>query len=231
MHEGARQVEPALHAAGVGLGAAVGGVCEAQELEQLGGTLPRLLPGDSVEAALELEQLAPGLHRIEADLLERHADPAPHLGPVLDDVEAGDPRAAGGGRKQGAEHPHGGGLAGAVRAEEAEDLAGGDRQVDVAHGLDPALERAPERARRDCGTVVGGVRERAHRAETLEMAVQTAARAGTHRSRPEGSTAAGGSPAAVALPRKGASGSRVRRRAIRAAGRLALLDNGAIGER
>jgi len=36
---------------------------------------------------LQLEQLAPGLDRIEADLLQRDADPAACLGAVVDDVE------------------------------------------------------------------------------------------------------------------------------------------------
>ncbi len=46
-------------------------------------------------------------------------------------------------------------LPGAVRAEEAEDLARSDRQVDVADRLDPALERSPQRARDDRGAGVG----------------------------------------------------------------------------
>ena len=55
----------------------------------------------------------------------------------------GDRRLAAGGGEEGAEHPHGRGLARAVRAEEAEDLALGDREVDVADGLDLALLEAP----------------------------------------------------------------------------------------
>ena len=37
---------------------------------------------DAVEAALQLEQLAAGLHRVEPDLLQRDADPPPDLGRV-----------------------------------------------------------------------------------------------------------------------------------------------------
>ena len=92
---------------------------------------------------MQLEQLASGLHWVEPDLLQRHADPPPYLGGVFDHVEAGDGGAAPRSGEQRAQHPDGRRLAGAVRAEEAEHLAGGHRQVDVADGLDPALERAP----------------------------------------------------------------------------------------
>ena len=77
--ERARQVEPPLHPAGVGLGAPVGGVGQPDQLEQLGGALTTGGAGDPVEAALELEQLPAGLDRIQADLLQRHADAAAHL--------------------------------------------------------------------------------------------------------------------------------------------------------
>ena len=49
-----------------------------------------------------------------------------HLRPLLDDVEAGDARRAGGRRQQRRQHVHRRRLAGAVRAEEAVDLAGLD---------------------------------------------------------------------------------------------------------
>ena len=47
------------------------------------------------------------------------------------DVVAGDPRGPGVGAEQGGQDVHGGGLAGAVRPEQREDGAGGDRQVDA----------------------------------------------------------------------------------------------------
>ena len=45
------------------------------------------------------------------------------------------------GRQQRGEHPHRGGLAGAVGAEEAVDLAGGDREVDAGDRVDVAEVR------------------------------------------------------------------------------------------
>jgi hypothetical protein len=155
----ARQVEPALHAARVALGAAVGGVGQADQVEQLLRARPGVRPTDPVQAALQLQQLAPRLDRIEADLLERHADPPPYRGGIVDHVHARHAGAAGGRREERAEHPHGGGLAGAVGAEEAEHLPLGDGEVDVANRLDSALERPLEGACFDC---------RRHRAGTLQ---------------------------------------------------------------
>jgi hypothetical protein len=50
------------------------------------------------------------------------------------DVVAGDRRPPAVGPQQRRQHPQGGRLAGAVRAEEAEDLAGGDVEGDVVDG-------------------------------------------------------------------------------------------------
>ena len=65
----AGQIEPALHPSRVGLRAPVGGVRQPNQLEQLGGALTSGAAGDPVEAALELEELPAGLHRVQADLL------------------------------------------------------------------------------------------------------------------------------------------------------------------
>ena len=86
------------------------------------------------------EQLAAGLARVEARLLQRDADPprGRRRGRAATSTP-GDLGAAGGDRQQRRQHPHGRRLAGAVRAEEAEDLAGADLEVDAADGLDRAL--------------------------------------------------------------------------------------------
>ena len=68
------------------------------------GAGPRRLPGDPVQAALELGQLAPGLDRVKADLLKCHADPSPHVGAVLGHFQAGDGGPTGRRREQGAQH-------------------------------------------------------------------------------------------------------------------------------
>ena len=88
----AREVEPPLHAARVRLRPPIGGVGEPDELEQLLGPRVGVRGRDPVQAALQLEQLAPGLHGVEPDLLERDADPPAHRGGIGDDVDAGDSR-------------------------------------------------------------------------------------------------------------------------------------------
>ena len=88
--------------------------------------------------------LAAGEERVERGLLEGGADVRPDLGPVVHDVEAGDAGRAGGRRQQGGQHVDGRGLARAVGAEEAVDLAGRDRQVDPVDGARPLLELAHE---------------------------------------------------------------------------------------
>jgi hypothetical protein len=70
----------------------------------------------------------------------------------LSRVGAGDRRFAGARRDQRGQHAQRRRLAGAVRAEEAEDLAFADAEVDAAHGFDGAAlgaERLPEVMRLD----------------------------------------------------------------------------------
>jgi hypothetical protein len=67
------------------------------------------------------------------------ADAAPHLLGLLDHVEPGHRGGALGGTQQGGEHPERGGLAGAVRAEESDDLTLGDVEVDAVDGADLLL--------------------------------------------------------------------------------------------
>ena len=74
--EAHRQVEPALHAARVGLGLAVGGVGEAEALERLADAPAQVAAGDGVELALQDEVLAPGRLGIEPVLLGDDADGA-----------------------------------------------------------------------------------------------------------------------------------------------------------
>ena len=73
-----------------------------------------------------------------------------HLGPLLDDVEAADARRAGGRRQQRRQHQHGRRLAGAVRAEEAVDLAVLDGELDPVDGPRPLLELPDEPVDLDC---------------------------------------------------------------------------------
>jgi hypothetical protein len=92
----------------------------------------------------ELDQLTPGHQGVERGVLEGDADVAADLGRLAGHVESGHRRVAAGRPQEGHEHPHGRRLPGAVRAEEAVDLAGGDLDVDAGDGLQAALELALE---------------------------------------------------------------------------------------
>ena len=130
VHEREREVEPALHAARVAADLAVGGEREPDPLEQLLRPGPALGAWDAVERALQPEVLAAGEQVVECGLLERGADRRADLRPLLHDVEAGDARGARRGGQERRQHVHRRRLPGAVRAEEAVDLAGLDAQVD-----------------------------------------------------------------------------------------------------
>ncbi len=134
------EVEAALHAARVGADSAIGGIDELDPLEQRLGALADGCLRKPVERRLQPQQLAAGHQRVERRLLQGDADLAADGRRVVDDVEAGDPRRAAGRPQQRRQHPHGGRLAGPVRAEEGEDLALGDLEVDSGDGGDAALE-------------------------------------------------------------------------------------------
>ena len=144
VHERKREVEAALHAAGVAAHLAVRGVGQADALEQLGAAADALALGQAVQRGLEAQVLATRQQRVERGLLEGGADRLAHVRAVADDVVAGNARGARGGRQQRGEHEHGGRLAGAVRAQEAIDLARLDAEVDPVHRADAALELADE---------------------------------------------------------------------------------------
>ena len=88
VHEREREVEAALHAAGVAADLAVGRVGEADALEQLGAAAAALALGQAVQRGLEAQVLAAGEQRVERGLLERGADRLAHLRALADDVEA-----------------------------------------------------------------------------------------------------------------------------------------------
>src|SRR5206468_8773924 len=72
-------------------------------------------------------------HRLGND-----ADRFPDAVRLLDDIEAVDERAARGRHEQRRQHPDQRGLAGAIRAEEAEDFSFGDGKRDPLHGREVA---------------------------------------------------------------------------------------------
>ena len=98
-----------------------------------------------VVAGVHLDRLAHREERIDPRGLQDDADPAPQLGRTLRRVVPQDrhvPRRA---VPIALEDLDGGRLAGAVRPEEGEDLAGVDGQVDPGDGLDVAVRLAEVR--------------------------------------------------------------------------------------
>ena len=137
--EGAAEVEPAAHAARVGLDDAVAGVGQVELLEQLVGPSPGLGRRQLVQPAEHPQVLAPGQVLVDRGELAGQADDLAELVRLLDDVEAGHRRPPGVGLEQGGQDPDGGGLAGAVGPEQAEDGALGDGQVEAVESADLAL--------------------------------------------------------------------------------------------
>ena len=145
VHERERQVEPPLHAARVAAHLAVGRVrVRPTRSSSAAPRAARSAPRQAVERGLELHVLGAGEERVERGLLERRPDRGAHPGSLVDHVVAGHARAARRGRQQRGEHVDGRGLAGAVGAQEAEDLAGRDLDVDAVNRARALLELADE---------------------------------------------------------------------------------------
>ena len=90
MHQREGEVEPALHAAGVCAGALLGvDVVEAHRHQQALGRLARLVARRAEQLGLQHEQFAGRHQRVEADVLQGHADRLAHLAALLLYVVAG----------------------------------------------------------------------------------------------------------------------------------------------
>ena len=100
------------------------------------------LPVESVGAGPEAQVLLDREVPVEREALRHVADVTLDLSGLLGDVEAEQVRGTRGRREQPAQHPDGGGLAGAVGAEEAEDLARPNRERDPVDGLEGAKAAA-----------------------------------------------------------------------------------------
>ena len=133
-----RDVEPPLHAAGVGLDQPVGRVGEAEALERLGRPLAQRGAGDPVELALDDEVLAAGRVHVDAVLLADDADRVADAHGLGEHVVAGDAGAARVGGGEGGEDADGRGLARPVGAEQAEDGARLDLEVEAVERTDVA---------------------------------------------------------------------------------------------
>ena len=89
MDQREREVEPALHPARVAAHAAVGGVGQADPLEQLVSPPRALGAWQALKRRLKAHVLATGEVWVERGLLERGADRGAHVGALADDVVAG----------------------------------------------------------------------------------------------------------------------------------------------
>jgi sulfane dehydrogenase subunit SoxC len=158
MDERHGEIEATLHAAGVAAHLAIGRVAQADTLEQLHRAWRALGARERLEGSLEQKMLAAGEQRIERRLLQRGPDVAAHRGTFLDDVVAAHSCRPGGRGQERSEHKDRRRLAGAVRTEEAVDLACPDMQIDAVNRSRPFLELSDEMLGLDRVRMVHSVR-------------------------------------------------------------------------
>jgi len=97
---------------------------------------PGVVARQAVVARGQPKRLAHGEERVEDQLLRHHAERAPRGTVVGDDVVAHHPDRTGARPVQPGDDRDQRGLAGAVRAEQPEELALGDLERDAAQGLE-----------------------------------------------------------------------------------------------
>ena len=139
-----REVEPPAHAAASRSwpsGSAAS--AEVEPLEQFGGARLGVAAAEVQQLADEHEVLGAGEVLVDRGVLAGQADGAADLVRLGGDVVPADQGGAGVGLQQGGENADRGGLAGAVRAEDAEDGAFAGGEVDPVEGLGGA-EALPE---------------------------------------------------------------------------------------
>jgi hypothetical protein len=126
------QVEPPLHAAGEVLGGPVGGVGQAELIQQLHRPLAGIRPAQVIQAADDLQVFPAGQLFLDGRGLPGQADRAADGSGLADDVVTLDPGPPAVRRQQGGQDADRGGLAGPVGAEHAQHRAAGHGQVDPA---------------------------------------------------------------------------------------------------
>jgi hypothetical protein len=150
-----------LHPARVGPGRPVGGIAQLEPLEQVDGAPADLADVHVVEPADEDEVLASGQVAVDRGELAGQPDDPAKRARVAHDVVAGHGGPATVGREEGRQDPDRGRLAGSVRAEQAEDRALLDAQVDAGQGVHVAvrLGQAHRFDRQGHGSSVGRGRD------------------------------------------------------------------------
>jgi hypothetical protein len=122
-----------LHAAGQRFDSIVGSFGQLDEFQQLDRPAARLLPGQAEVAAEDQQVLDDAQLFVEHIRLGHDAQPGPNRRTVARGIEPEHGERPVADRRNGADHPHRGGLPGAVRAQEAEGLAGRDVEVHCVH--------------------------------------------------------------------------------------------------
>ena len=138
MHDAPGDHQPLRHATGERGDVRLRAIGEAEHLEEIRRHAPGGLRTHPEVAAVEVEVLPDAQAPVERVRLRDDADQALGLRRVRDDVDAREPGPALGRDDAGREHPDRGRLAGAVRAEQPEDLTLVHVEVEVDHRADVA---------------------------------------------------------------------------------------------
>src|SRR5665647_1099850 len=149
MGDAARDHEALGHAAGQRVHARLGAVGQAELLQQLVGASAGVAGARAEIPAVVVQILRDGQAAVEGVGLRHDADHLLGQRRMRDDVDAAHAGAACRRDHARRQHADGGGLTGAVRPEQAEDLARLHAQVERHDGMDVAGERLREPARGD----------------------------------------------------------------------------------
>ena len=130
--EGLGEADPLLHALRIGFDRAFARVFQFNQLQQPVNALVGFAARQAEDFRIKAEQLLGGEKLVVVGQLRQVADAL--AGDGLADVNAEQAGRAAGGRDKAEQDVHRGGLAGAVGAEEAEDFAGTDFEVEAVQG-------------------------------------------------------------------------------------------------
>ena len=107
---------------------------ELHEVEEFHRALGRDVPAEAVHVADEIQIFGAGETAEKRDALRHDTDLTLHFDWIIGEIDPENFHAAGRRREEAGEHFDRGGFAGAVGAEEAEELAGGDAKVHIVDG-------------------------------------------------------------------------------------------------
>ncbi len=170
VQQAARDLQASPHSAGVRVREAAPPLPQPDHLHHLAHAAVDELARHAVELGVQAQVLLGRQVPVERRLLEDQADVAADVVAFGEHVVSGHERRAAAGTHERAQHPDRRRLARSVGAQEAEDLAAGDLEVDAPHGLhlgvalgqpfdgDGRAARAVERRHRGRGRPVGHAR-------------------------------------------------------------------------